>query len=190
MHGLIFAAFRGYLEEARGPELAWEALGERAYVIHESHADEFFMESLERACALLDVEPDALLEDFGVFTGRKVFPRLFPMMYSPHISASSFLPVVDEQIHSIVRKAAPGALTPGLAVHREDGGVMVAYTSARKLCVYLRGLLQGTAAHFGETAKLEEETCMRRADPVCLFRVQLSQKVASASEAQDRAQGG
>jgi len=174
MHGLIFAALRGYLEEAGGTDVAWEALGERMYVIHESHPDELLMESLERACTLLDMEPDALLEDFGVFTGRKVFPRLFPMIYSPHVSASSFLPIVDEQIHSIVRKAVPSALTPGLAVHREDGGVMVAYTSGRMLCVYLRGLLAGTAGHFGETATLEEQTCMRRGDPVCLFRVQLS----------------
>jgi hypothetical protein len=174
MHGLIFAGLRGYVEGKRDPETAWEALGERAYVIHESHPDEVFLEALERTGRLLGMEPDELLRDFGVFTGRRFFPRLFPMMYSPHISSRSFLPVVDEQIHSIVRKAAPGSITPGLAVHVDDGDVVIAYSSVRKLCVFLSGLLEGTALYFGERATLAEQTCMRNGDPVCLIRMQLT----------------
>jgi hypothetical protein len=174
MHGLIFAALRGYVERARGPDVAWHVLGERVYVIHEVHSDDAFMDAIERGCALLEMEHDALLHDFGVFTGDEFFPRLFPMVYAPHVSAGGFLAVIDDQIHSIVRQASPRALTPGLAVHADNGSVMVAYSSARKLCIYLSGLLEGTAMHFGERATLEEQTCMRRGDPACLFRVDLA----------------
>lgn len=175
MHGLIFAALRGYVEAVRGPDVAREALGGEVYVIHELHSDEAFLDAVGRAHTLLEMEPDEFLRDFGVFTGRDFFPRLFPTVYEPYTSARWFLPVVDEQIHSIVRKAAPRAVTPGLAVHVDDGDVVVAYSSARKLCVYLHGLLEGTALHFGERAALEEQTCMLDGDPACLIRVQLSQ---------------
>jgi hypothetical protein len=179
MHGLIFAALRGYLEETGGTEVAWSALGKRVYVLHESHPDELFDQACDRAGSLTGLEPDRLLQDFGFFTGNTFFPRLFPMMYATHGSARSFLPIVDAQIHTVARQTAPGALTPGLAVHEDGKSLVVAYSSQRQLCVYLRGLLHGTAAHYRETAMLEEETCMHRGDPVCLFRVELSSVAAN-----------
>jgi predicted hydrocarbon binding protein len=81
---------------------------------------------------------------------------------------------VDQQIHSIVRKTAPGALTPGLGVHEDGDATVIAYTSSRRLCVYLGGLIEGTAGYFGEAARLEEQTCMLRGDSACLFRVLLT----------------
>ena len=174
MHGLIFAALRGYLEEGGGPAVAWEAMGERTYALHRSHPDELLVEAIERACTLMERGPVDLIHDFGVFTGRDFFPKRFPMLYAPHTSVRSFLPVVDEQIHTIVRKTAPGALTPGLGVHQDGDALIIAYSSARKLCVYLGGLIEGTAGYFGETAAFVEPSCMLRGDSACLFRVELS----------------
>jgi hypothetical protein len=173
VHGLIFAGLRAYLEETAGSDAAWEALGQRAYVIHESHPDGLFLEALESGAKLTGVDPDLFLHGFGVFTGEVFFPRLFPMIYDPHVSIRSFLPTVDAQIHTIVREAVPEAMPPGLAVHSDGDALVVAYSSERGLCIYLAALIEGTAHHYGEEATLGEQTCMRRGDPACVFRVEL-----------------
>ncbi len=80
MHGVIFAALRGYLEETGGPAVAWEALGGRTYTLHQSHPDELLVQAVERGCTLMDIGPADLLRDFGAFTGREFFPKLFPML--------------------------------------------------------------------------------------------------------------
>jgi Haem-NO-binding len=173
VHGLIFAGLRAYMDEVAGPDRAWEALGKRMYVIHESHPDGLFLDAVERGSRLTGMEPDDFLRQFGVFTGEAFFPRLFPMIYEPHVSARSFLPVVDAQIHGIVREAVPDSLPPGLAVHSDGDALILAYSSERGLCVYLAGLIEGTARHYGEEARLDEQTCMRQGDPACVFRVEL-----------------
>jgi predicted hydrocarbon binding protein len=53
-------------------------------------------------------------------------------------------------------------------------GVVIDYSSPRQLCVLLRGLAEGTARHYGETATIDEVTCMRRGDPLCRFEIRLS----------------
>ncbi len=59
-------------------------------------------------------------------------------------------------------------------------GVVIDYSSPRQLCVLLRGLAEGTARHYGETAQIEEITCMRRGDPSCRFEVRLSARQPGA----------
>ena len=50
-------------------------------------------------------------------------------------------------------------------------GVLVAYTSERRLCAMLEGLVLGTAEHYGETLVVEEIQCMHRGDAGCVFTV-------------------
>ena len=53
-------------------------------------------------------------------------------------------------------------------------GVAILYSSPRRLCTLLRGLTEGTARHYGETAAIEEPTCMLRGDERCSFEVRFS----------------
>jgi hypothetical protein len=74
-----------------------------------------------------------------------------------------------------VRATIPNARPPQLHVSElDDDGVAIDYTSPRQLCVLLRGLAEGTASHYGETAQIDEVTCMRRGDPACRFEIRLS----------------
>jgi predicted hydrocarbon binding protein len=50
-------------------------------------------------------------------------------------------------------------------------GVLVSYTSERRLCRLLEGLVLGTAEHYGETLAVEEIQCMHQGDPGCVFTV-------------------
>jgi glycyl-tRNA synthetase beta subunit len=74
-----------------------------------------------------------------------------------------------------VRATIPNAAPPQLHVSELEGdGVTIVYTSPRRLCILLRGLTEGTARHYGETASIEESTCMRRGDDRCTFDVRFS----------------
>ncbi len=98
--------------------------------------------------------------------------------------AREFLLTVETRIHELVRATIPNARPPQLTVSGHgDDGVTIVYTSPRRLCVLLRGLVQGTARHYGEDAAIEEETCMRRGDDRC----RLSVRLTPASEAPGRA---
>jgi Haem-NO-binding len=103
------------------------------------------------------------------------FTRLYPAFFAIASSAREFLLTVETRIHELVRATIPDAAPPQLHVTELGGdGVSIVYSSPRRLCALLRGLTEGTAQHFGETAAIEESTCMRRGDDRCTFEVRLS----------------
>jgi hypothetical protein len=72
----------------------------------------------------------------------------------------------------VVRATIAGAIPPKLHVQPFGGvGVIVSYTSERRLCAFLEGLVLGTAEHYGEALDVEEIQCMRRGDAGCVFTV-------------------
>jgi Haem-NO-binding len=118
---------------------------------------------------------------FGVFTGATTFTRLYPAFFSIAPSAKDFLLTVESRIHELVRATIPNARPPQLHISElGDDGVSIDYSSPRRLCVLLRGLAEGTASYYGETAEIEEVTCMRRGDPACRFEVRLSPRSRGA----------
>ena len=49
------------------------------------------------------------------------------------------------------------------------------YYSSRKLCVFLRGLLDGVAHHFKEKIDYEETECMHQGSDHCQFHLTFSE---------------
>ena len=79
---------------------------------------------------------------------------------------------IEEKIHELVRATIAGANRPRLHVQRlSELGVLVSYTSERKLCRLLEGLVHGTAAYYGDDVIVEEIQCMHRGDAGCVFTV-------------------
>ena len=119
--------------------------------------------------------PDEVVHEFGVFTGETTFTRLYPAFFAIAPSAREFLLTVETRIHELVRATIPNALPPQLRISELDAdGVAIDYSSPRQLCVLLRGLAEGTARYYDETATIDEVTCMRRGDPSCRFEIRLS----------------
>jgi hypothetical protein len=119
--------------------------------------------------------PDEVVHEFGVFTGETTFTRLYPAFFAIAPSAREFLLTVETRIHELVRATIPNALPPQLRVSEFGAdGVAIDYSSPRQLCVLLRGLAEGTARYYDETATIEEVACMRRGDPSCRFEIRLS----------------
>jgi Haem-NO-binding len=176
MHGVIFTSLREYVTAAHGNELAADVFaGQPSFEVDQAYPDEQLVRLIGRTAQASGREVDAVLHDFGLFTAITTFPRLYPAFFAVAPSAREFLLTVEARIHELVRATIPNAAPPELAITPlDDDGVSIIYASRRGLCVLLRGLVQGTASHYGEQATLEEQACMRRGDPACRFAVRLT----------------
>ena len=176
MHGVIFSSFRDFLIAEHGHATAHHVFeGEPVYLLSESYSDERLGRLIARAKEAVGADEDELVHDFGVFTGSATFTRLYPAFYAIARSSRDFLLTVETRIHELVRATIPNAAPPQLHVTElGDDGVTIVYSSPRRLCTLLRGLTEGTARHYGETAAIEESTCMRRGDEHCTFEVRFS----------------
>jgi hypothetical protein len=179
VHGVIFSSFRDFLTVSHGSALAQRIFErEPVYLLSESYPDEDLVRLIGRATEAVGVNADELVHDFGVFTAATTFTRLYPAFFAISNSAREFLLTVETRIHELVRATIPNAAPPQLHVSElGTDGVAIVYSSPRRLCLLLRGLVEGTARHFGETAAIEEATCMRRGDEHCTFEVRFSQLV-------------
>ena len=169
MHGLIFASFRDFLLTEHGADVAHGVMeGEPQYTLGEAYPDEQFLALLERTRAKTGLSQDELLFEFGVFTAATTFARLYSVLFKMSPTARDFLLTVETPIHDVVRVALPDARPPELAVSDlGDGGLEIEYTSPRRICAMLRGLVEGTGRVYEEKLEVEEPACMHRGDPAC-----------------------
>jgi Haem-NO-binding len=176
VHGVIFASFRDFLLTAVGPERGQQILaGRPIYMMSEAYPDHEFLALVGAASRALETDQNELVRDFGVFAGSQTFPRLYPAFFSGAGDTRSFLLTVENHIHEVVRATIPNARPPQLdVVALGEDGVRIKYTSPRRLCVLLSGLVAGTAAHYGDEAMIEETACMRHGHPACVFDVRVS----------------
>ena len=172
MHGLIFAGLRDYTALRLGEERAAEIWSDRAFEITEAYDDNWFAAQLDR---LVDATGESIRDvqrGFGAFAAQTTFAGLYPDYYEASGDTFTFLLGIEEKIHDLVRATIKGAYPPKLHVRpMGDLGVLVSYTSERKLCGLLEGLVDGTAAHYGDDVVVEEIQCMHRGDAGCVFSV-------------------
>ena len=169
MHGLIFASFRDYLHTEHGVDVALDVTAdEPQYTLSDAYPDEQFLSLFGHACTRTGMPPEQMLFDFGVFTAATTFARLYSVLFKLSPSARDFLLTVETPIHDTVRVSMPDAQPPKLAVtDLGEDGLQILYTSPRRLCVLLRGLVEGTGRIYDETIHVEEPECMLRGDPAC-----------------------
>jgi hypothetical protein len=180
---LIFTAFRQY---------CWTRLGEHSedisrglpnFVMTESYPDEAFAEFVARAVDASGRSRRDILVDFGRYTGFFVFRVMRGDYYAESGSMRQFLLDVESRIHETVRESTPLAAPPRLhVVPLGDDGVSIAYTSERKLCELLEGLVLGVAEYYGEAVSIEQPICMHRGDLACSVLVTRTVADATAVE--------
>ena len=173
MHGVIFASYSDFVTARFGAETARAVFAsEPIYLMSEAYEDERLLELIKQTCQRMEVSIEELVRDFGVFTAQRTFARLYPAFFEVAGSARPFLLTIEERIHELVRATIPNARPPELHVTPlGEDAVTIAYTSPRKLCSLLEGLVDGTARHYGESASIDQSECMLRGDAACLFQV-------------------
>jgi predicted hydrocarbon binding protein len=177
VHGLIFSGLRDYTTFRLGDERTAELWSDRVFEPDETYDDEWFVAQLKRVGRATGESLDEVQRGFGSFAAQETFVRLFPTYYEKSGDTLTFLLGIEETIHDVVRATIVGAYPPKLHVQPlRDVGVLVSYTSERKLCPLLEGLVRGTAEHYGDKVVVEEIQCMHRGDPGCVFTVVRAQE--------------
>ena len=172
MHGLIFASLRDFTAVRLGEDRAAELWADRVFELTEAYADEWFAAQLDRLVGATGESMDEIQRGFGSFAAQTTFVELYPAYYDKRSGTVDFLLGIEEKIHELVRATIPGAAPPRLHVQPfGEAGVLVSYTSERRLCRLLEGLVLGTAEHYGEKVTVEEIQCMYLGDPGCVFTV-------------------
>lgn len=78
---------------------------------------------------------------------------------------------LDEIIHAEVLKLYPGAVVPGFVATMQPDGVLLRYSSARRMCALADGLAVGAGNWFGRSLTVQHVACTQRGDIDCVLLV-------------------
>jgi Haem-NO-binding len=178
MHGIIHLQLQKFVEGQHSPDV-WRELCRRAglertiYTAIESYPDEQLVQLVTQAVALTGVGADQLLERFGQFL-VPTYLSVYGALVRADWRTLDLLEHTENTIHRVVRKRQAGAQPPELKVSRiSQSEVLITYASPRRLCAVARGIVQGVAAHYGESVSISEATCMQRGSEACRISVRL-----------------
>lgn len=181
MHGIVFTSFRDYLRVCHDNGVVRDVFNGTVYAMSEAYDDREFAQLVVTGSERLAMPADELLRDFGRYTGKNVFPRLYPAFYEISAGTTAFLLTIEDRIHELVRATILNARPPELRVVPGGDGVDIEYTSPRRLCRLLEGLVLGTGEHYGEPVAITEVSCTTRGDDACRFHVTTSRSNGAKS---------
>ena len=79
---------------------------------------------------------------------------------------------LNDVVHPAARRLTPGAQTPVFVCDTASpDAVLIEYRSHRNLCAFAHGLIDGVAAHYGETVAITHRECKREGDPRCVLEL-------------------
>jgi len=178
MHGLIFIELKKYVE-TKFDSATWEKLLEKAgqkhqlYLAATVYPDSDILKLVTTACEMTGLTANAVLEDFGRFIAPDLVEQ-YKFLINPNWGLLDFLANTEETIHKIVR-FHKGVTPPRLVTTRVAADkLVITYTSQRKMCALLKGIVKGAADLYKEDATVLESRCMLRGDPECSVTVQVA----------------
>lgn len=179
MKGIIFNLLENAVSTEFGEE-TWDKLLDEAnlsgaYTSLGSYADDEIVALVSVASKTLNLSPSDVLRWFG----QRAMPLLFARhsgFFSEHAETRSFLLSLNNIIHPEVHKLYPGAITPMFDFGADDdGGLIIGYSSPRKLCALAEGFIRGAAEHFHEQVEIDQQQCMHEGASKCVFHVRFHQ---------------
>ncbi len=191
MHGLIFVTWEKYLSERFGGTTLQEyrtAIGETfatTPLANRVYDDATLLAGVAAANRITGAPVDTLLREYGRYfiTNGLTRYRCAYLLNQTHTGRDLLLAMRDahEQMSRI-----PDGLTPPVFEYRalphNPNGLLLIYDSPRKLCVLLRGAIEGAAEYYHEQVAITEHLCMQRGDRVCTFEVFFSTPLAEQLE--------
>ena len=177
MKGIVNKGIQDMLESKYGNEI-WAKVKSLAgcdepfFAVSLDYPDEMTLALLKAASKVTGLPMETLMVEYGKF----MVPNTLRRHYSTYIAlagstAREFLLNLD-RVHSEVTKSISNAAPPRFTYQElPDGGLLMHYSSERRLCPVLRGLILGVGILFKQELEVEETTCMLRGDPICTMRI-------------------
>ncbi len=177
MKGIIFKHFESFVVENFGDEVfedildSTEVVTDGPFVGPGTYPDEDLFALVGTAIGMLNISLADALYAFGVYLFDKLAAAA-PIFIESSKDLRSFLLTIHSVIHVEVRKLFPGAETPNFSYEEPaDDQLVMHYTSNRKLCPLVRGLLDGAAKSFNEKLVCKESACMHEGADFCTFEL-------------------
>ena len=173
MKGIVFNLLAQAVEEEFGED-TWDTLLDKAgvegaFTSVGSYADDDLYALVRVASQALGREQDDVLR----WLGSRAIPMLvsrYPQFFADHTRTLPFLLTLNDVIHPEVRKLFPGADAPEFEFDQRGADTLaLAYVSNRGLCSFAEGLVDGAAAHFGESVTITQSECMKKGDARCVL---------------------
>jgi len=173
MQGSIYTAFSDMVIEQMGME-KWNELIERTqpdsggiYTSGAQYEDSELINMVVLLSEQTGIAVNDLVEAFGTY--------LFDILYrnsSADVSSidnlKDFLLAIDNVIHVEVQRVHPNAYLPKFEYEDgPNGGLIMYYSSKRKLCAVSVGLIKGAAAKFNESVTISHPECMHKGANKC-----------------------
>jgi Haem-NO-binding len=175
--GIVFGLLEDAVSRTYSDDV-WDDLLDRAgldgvYTSLGSYPDAHLTSLVSAASDVTGNDPQDIIRWFG----RGSIPQLaaaYPAFFEPHEDVGAFLRTLNDIIHPEVRKLYPGADVPTFGFStRTDGTIVMRYGSPRRLCAFAEGLIEGAAAHYGQSVRIDQPACMLRGDELCTIEVRI-----------------
>jgi predicted hydrocarbon binding protein len=178
MKGIIFNLLEGFLTERLGEEKFDEliegcSLKTRGpFVGPGSYPDEDLLAIVDRAVEVTGMTKPDTLRAFGRFcVGR--LARKYPVFFDKYDHAKAFLKTLNA-MHSLeLKKLCADAKPPEFVMEDPSPDrLMLRYTSERKLCPFMEGLIEGVAEHYRSPIRHRQRQCMLEGGASCEFELE------------------
>lgn len=176
MKGMVFNLLNELVENEFGFE-TWDAVLEKAnpksegiYTSGAVYEDSEMVDLVTALSEELNTSVPDLLRAFGSFMIGK-FAGMHPEFFQT--SAKEFLKSVHDIIHVEVRKLHDGVILPDFD-YEDPGlqGLVMLYSSPRKMCHLAEGLIQGTSKHFETPIIIAHTACMHDGQDHCRLELE------------------
>ena len=178
MHGLIFFDLQMFADVAAAGSTSWQGIRSSVttsasrFLPSGTYPDADAVAILSTIAETTGRPLPAILDEFGQFLAPHLV-KVAGSVVDPAWRTLDLIEHTEAIIHAMIRTTNPGATPPVLETVRQSPDELhLVYSSARRLCPLATGLMRGIAAHYGETIRIEEPSCLLRGDPFCSFVIE------------------
>ncbi len=176
MKGIIFNLLENLVIDKFGDEIMEEIFEEAEFSVDAPPfiaTETYPVSDLVAIVALLSEKSNIPIDDLIYEFGKYMFPNLadkYPVFFKDVDSPLEFLKNVNDIIHVEVRKIFTEANPPIVKIEDiNQNKATLHYSSERKLCRLLEGLLDGVAIHFGKKITYNHKQCMKDGFNECIL---------------------
>jgi len=175
MKGIVFTLLEEAVVKSFGED-TWDDLLESAhldgaYTSLGTYPDQHFRALVIAAAAKLNMSERDIIR----WSGHQMAPLMaqkYAEFFTAHDNTRSFLLTLNNVIHPEVRKLYPGADVPEFDFDTSSDEVLVmTYMSARKLCDFGMGLIEGAADYYNQSVQIKHPQCMHDGDAQCVLEI-------------------
>jgi len=178
MHGVVMTGLRMFVVEAHS-RTAWDQVKDAAgvdrdwYTRMEDYPDEEFNSIYGVLSDSSEASDAELQRQFGKFLFKELADLYGQIYFDDDWGPLGLIDNVEETIHQSLKQREDTGFTPPELETESLGanGLVVEYGSDRHLCEFGKGLIQGTANHYGTSLMIDEPQCMKEGDDVCRIEV-------------------